>query len=156
MARRRKYDLPPPEPMTVPPSPAEIIELQPKGGARPGTPVQLVPVGPPPEIIEASPAPRVELVVVLRFPRPAPEAAAAALDAARFVAAVQEVDRKLRLALDAARSVASGEEITLVLVPALHGVETAARLGKVAAAVPQAAAAFAGAVLGRVEVVPRP
>jgi hypothetical protein len=154
MSRSRKYHLPPPERMTVPPSPAEIIEHQPKGGPRPGKRVQLVPVGPPPEIIEASPVPRVQLVIVLRV-GPGIDPARLILSVGRFLTAIQEKDRKLHLKLDPARSSTAKSEATLVLVPEVHRLETAERLEKVAAAVPEAIKAFDGVALKRVEVVQR-
>jgi hypothetical protein len=154
MSRSRKYHLPPPERMTVPPSPAEIIEHQPKGGPRPGKRVQVVPVGPPPEIIEASPVPRVQLVIVLRVGSGI-DTARLILSAGRFLTAIQVKDRRLHLTLDPDKSSTARSEVTLVLVPGEHRVETAERLEKVAAAVPEAVKSFDGVTLKRVEVVQR-
>lgn len=152
MSRPRKYNLPTPPPTTVPPSPAEIIELTGNRGRVRGTPVELVSAGPPLEIIEASSVPRQQLAIVLRLTATETEPAAIALATARFLAAVQDLDGKLRLALDPVRSNAGRGDLTFVLVPGLHRVETAARLEKVAAMVPRIAAEFEGAVLKRVKI----
>jgi hypothetical protein len=56
MGRQRKYRLPTPPPMKGEPSPAEIIEAPGKLNRSIGTaPVELIPAGPPVEIIEAFP-----------------------------------------------------------------------------------------------------
>jgi hypothetical protein len=154
MSRPRKYNLPPPPPTTVPPSPAEIIEAPGKLDRPPGTPVELVSAGPPLDILVGRPVPRVQLVIVLRVD-PGADPAAVALAAARFVSDLQAADRKLRLAVDPAQSRAAGGEVTLVLTPASLGVETAGRLEKLVGVVREAAAAFAGATLSKVEVTPR-
>jgi hypothetical protein len=155
MTRPRKYNLPTPPPTTVPPSPAEIIELTGNRKEVRGTPVELVSAGPPLEIIEASSVPRLQLEIVLRFSTAASDPAAIGLATARFIAAVQDVDRRLHLRFDPDQSRAVRKEATLVLYPAVHRVETAGQLEKVAEAVPRIAAGFEGAVLKRVQVVPR-
>jgi hypothetical protein len=155
MTRPRKYNLPTPPPTTVSPSPAEIIELTGNRKEVRGTPVELVSAGPPLEIIEASSVPRQQLVIVLRLTRAASDSAAVSLAAARFIAAVQDVDRRLHLRLDPVRSRAVRGETTFVLLPAVHRVETAGQLEKTAGAVPRIAAGFEGAVLKRVQIVPR-
>ena len=94
-------------------------------------------------------------MIVLRLSRNASDPAAVGLATARFIAAVQDVDRKLHLRLDPVQSRAVRGEVTFVLVPALHRVETAERLEKAAAAMPQVAASFEGAVLKRIHVVPQ-
>jgi hypothetical protein len=155
MTRPRKYNLPTPPPTTVPPSPAEIIELTGNRKEVRGTPVELVSAGPPLEIIEASSVPRLQLVIVLRFSGAVSEPAAVGLATARFIAAVQDVDRRLHLRLDPDQSRAVRKVATLVLLPAVHRVETAAQLERAAKAIPGIAAGLEGAVLDRVQVVPR-
>lgn len=55
MKRDRKYHLPIPSRMEIDPSDAEIIEAPGKNKQPVGTPVQLIPTGPPVEIVEALP-----------------------------------------------------------------------------------------------------
>jgi hypothetical protein len=155
MSRPRKYNLPAPPPTTVSPSPAEIIELTGKRKQVRGTPVELVSAGPPLEIIEASAVPRLQLEIDLLLPRKAVDPATLGLSTVRFVAAVQGADRRLRLTLDPERTRTAHGELKFILVPDLHRVETARRLERVAAAVPQLAAMFERAVLRRVEITPR-
>jgi hypothetical protein len=154
MNRRRKYDNPPPRPMTVAPSPAEIVELTGDNPRPAGTPVELVPAGPPPEIIVGEPVPRKQLELVLGIDATLGPAGSA-LGGARLASILLAADRKLRLAVDAERSRVAAGECVLILIPAEMSVETAAKLEKIAAAVPAAVAEFPGASLRRVAVVPR-
>jgi len=117
-------------------------------------PARLTGPMPPVEIIEAFPVPRKQLVVVFRV-ESGTDPAKVALAAARFVSALHAADRKLRLAVDPAQSRTASGEVTLVLTPASSGVEAAERLEKLVAVVREAAAAFDGASLIRVEVVPQ-
>jgi len=153
MSRPKKRRSSQPARLTGPMPPVEVIELTGRSKRAPAPPVTLTPADQV-EIIEAPPVPRVQLVVVLRV-NPGTDPAAVALSAARFVSDVQAADRKLKLAVDPAQSRAAGGEVTLVLAPASLGVETAGRLEKLIPAVRDAASAFAGATLGKVEVVPR-
>ena len=122
-------------------------------GRQPGTPVELVSAGPPLEIVELHPVPRVELLVLFRL-RAEADAATVALATARFLSAVVAADRKLKLAVDPKRSKVVGDEVTLVLVPAPLGSRTAGWLEAVAAVAREAVADFEGATLTRAEVVP--
>src|SRR5947208_5789674 len=153
MSRPKKRRSSQPARLTGPMPPVEIIELTGHSKRAPAPPVTLTPADQV-EILEAPSIPRKQLVVVLRL-APGSDPAAVALAAARFVSDVQAADRKLRLAVDPAQSRAAGGDVTLVLTPASAGVETAGRLEKLIDAVRTAAAAFAGATLGKVEVVPR-
>jgi hypothetical protein len=140
--------------MTVAPSPAEIVELTGDNPRPAGTPVELIPAGPPPEIIVGEPVPRKQLEIVLHLD-PHLDPAQAALVGARLVSVLLAADRKLRLAVDAERSRVVEGECVLILIPAEMSVETAAKLEKVAAAVPTAVADFLGVNLSRVAIVPR-
>ena len=108
----------------------------------------------PAEIIEAPRVPRVELRIVFRL-RPGMDSAKTTLAAAIFLSGVLGLDRKLRLSVDPLRSTVASDEVSLFLVPVPLGVETAARLEKVAGVVREAVVAFEGATLSRVEVVPQ-
>ena len=106
------------------------------------------------DIIECFPAPRVQLLVVLRVAAES-NPVAVALAVASFVSALQAADHKLRLTLNPLRSVAGEGEVTLVFTPARLGVEAARRLDEVVRRAPEAVAAFAEVTLARVEVVPQ-
>jgi hypothetical protein len=115
--------------------------------------VELVSAGPPLEIIEASPVPRLRLEIDLLLPRKPLDPAALGLAVVRFVAAVQALDARLRLALDSGRTSTARGELKLVMAPALNRVGTARRLERLAAAIPQVAAEFERAVLKRVQII---
>jgi hypothetical protein len=177
MKRPRKYQNPQPERQTEPPSPPEIVVLQPRRSVPAGPPVTPQPGSPAPEMVvlqprgdgtpsvaltpadsvnifDGYPIPRVQLRVVLAV-APADDPARRALDAALFASAVCSADRKLRLVVDPARSSAAGAEVTFVFTPAPLGTETAARLEKLVPVASEAAARFDGATLVRAEVVPQ-
>lgn len=154
MNRSHKSRPAPPRPAEAKTRTGEVVALSGNSGRPPGTPVELIPVGPPVEILEASPSPRVQLVVALRINRgsaPAPIALATAC----LVSVVQTADRTLKLKVDPVRSSATGEEVLLVFTPGLPSVLTVERLEKAAEAARVAVAEFEGATLVRAEVVPQ-
>ena len=153
MSRSNKARPSQPARQTGPTPPVEIIELQSKS-KRPSAPAVTLTPADEVEIIEAPRLPRKQLLLGLR-PNAGSDPAAVILSAARFLSAVLTADRKLRLAVDPEQSRVESGVVTLAFTTVSSGVEAAERLGKLIAAVREAAASFDGATLKRVELVER-
>jgi hypothetical protein len=153
MSRSNKARPSQPARQTGPLPPVEIIELQ-SNSKRPSAPAVTLTPADQVEIIEAPRLPRKQLILSLR-PNAGCDTAAVLLSTARFLSAVLTADRKLRLAVDPEQSRVEAGVVTLAFTTVSSGVEAAERLGKLSAAVREAAASFEGATLTRVELVER-
>lgn len=109
----------------------------------------------PVEIIECYPTPRVQLVIVLRV-APGTDPSAATLRTAQLISTVHAAERRPRLTFVPEKSRVADGEVTIVLTPSEWGSLARERLARVVGVVREAAAAFEGATLVRAEVVPLP